>query len=106
METPILTLTFQECRTRYGFTQAELQDFLLAGLLQPAAAPDTILVDEPDELPRLARLHYEFGLPAEALDIILAMRRRLEQLQAALVHETARARQLERFLQGGPLVEL
>jgi len=107
METHLLTLTFQECTVRYGLSAADLHAFLDVGLLRPAPAPETVIVDEPDELPRLARLHHELGLPAEALDVILAMRRRLVQLQATLAHEQARARQLEDFLRGsGPLEEL
>ena len=106
METHLLTLTFQECSARYGLGPADLHEFLQAGLLRSAAAPETIIVDEPDDLPRLARLHYELGLSPEALDIVLIMRQRLVQLQALLEHETARARQLENFLRGaGPLLE-
>ena len=107
METPILILTFQECSARYGLAPAALREFLQAGLLRPAPAPETVFVDEPDDLPRLARLHHELGLAPEALDIILAMRQRLVHLQASLARETARARQLENFLLGGgPTVEL
>ena len=106
METPILTLTFQECSVRYGLGPAAVAEFLPAGLLRPAAAPETVIVDEPDDLPRLARLRHELDLPTEALDIILAMRRRLVRLQATLAYETARARQLENFLRGsGEVVE-
>ena len=107
MKTHIITLTFQECTTRYGLSAAEVRDFLQAGLLRPAPEADTVLIDEPEDLLRLARLHHELDLPSEALDVVLAMRRRLVQLQAALARETARARQLEQFLQGGgPLHEL
>ncbi len=105
METHILTLTFQECTVRYGLAPAALREFLQAGLLRAAPAPETVIVDEPDDLPRLARLHHELGLAPEALDIILAMRQRLERLQAKLTRETARARQLENFLLGGSSVE-
>ena len=100
METSTLTLTFQECSVRYGLGPDALAEFLQAGLLRLAAAPETVIVDEPDDLPRLARLRYELDLAPEALDIILAMRRRLVRLQATLVYETARARQLENFLRG------
>ena len=107
METQILILTFQECSARYGLAPAALHAFLQAGLLRPAPAPETVFVDEPDDLPRLARLHHELGLAPEALDIILAMRQRLVRLQATLDYETARARQLENFLLGnGPTVEI
>ena len=105
METHLLILTFQECSTRYGLAPADLHGFLQAGLLRPAPAPDAVIVDEPDEWPRLVRLHHELGLPPEALDVILAMRQRLVQLQALLDYETARARQLEQFLERGPLEE-
>jgi chaperone modulatory protein CbpM len=106
METHILTLTYQECSARYGLGPAAVHEFLQAGLLRPAPAPETVIVDEPDDLARLARLHHELGLPTEALDVILAMRRRLVRLQATLAYERARARQLEDFLRGaGPLEE-
>jgi len=107
METHIFTLTFQECDQRYGLAPDDLRRFVDFGLLDAASAPDTVLVEHPDELlPRLARLHHELGLQPEALDIILAMRQRMEQLQAALAQEMARARQLESFLQGrGPVVD-
>ncbi|GAA3984470.1 chaperone modulator CbpM [Hymenobacter antarcticus] len=101
MEAHILTLTFQECSTRYGLEPAVLHEFLQAGLLRAAPTPETVFVDEPDELPRLIRLHHELGLAPEALDVILAMRQRLVRLQATLAYETARARQLEDFLLGG-----
>ena len=107
METHVLVLTFQECSVRYGLEPAALHEFLQAGLLRPASAPETIIVDEPDDLPRLARLHHELGLPTEALDVILAMRHRLVLLQATLASETARVRQLEDFLRGSaPLEEI
>ncbi|MBJ6107842.1 hypothetical protein JAO73_02385 [Hymenobacter sp. BT523] len=105
METHLITLTFQECNVRYGLAPAELHEFLQAGLLRAAPAPETVIVDEPDELPRLARLYHELSLPPEALDVILAMRQRLVRLQALLAHETARARQLENFLRGNGAVE-
>ena len=107
METRVLLLTFQECDTRYGLGRTELRQFLELGLLRPAPAPDTIEVDDPDELlPRLARLHHGLGLAPEAIDLVLLMRQRLLGLQAALARETARARQLENFVRGsGPLVD-
>lgn len=106
METHILTLTFQECSSRYGLEPVALHEFLQAGLLRAAPAPETVIVDEPDDLPRLARLHHELGLPTEALGVILAMRQRLVRLQTTLAYETARVRQLESFLYGAsPLDE-
>lgn len=107
METRVLVLTFQEVDTRYGLGRAEVHQFLDLGLLRPAPAPDTIEVEEPDELlPRLARLHHGLGLAPEAIDVVMLMRQRLLRLQDALARETARARQLERFIAGaGPLLE-
>ena len=107
MDAPILILTFQECSARYGLEPPVLQAFLQAGLLRAAPAPETVFVDEPDDLPRLIRLHLELGLAPEALDVILAMRQQLVRLQAILAHETARARQLEEFLRGnGDVLEV
>ena len=107
MATSILILTYQECSARYGLGPAALHAFLQAGLLRAAPAPETVIVDEPDDLPRLARLHYELDLPPEALDVIIAMRQRMVELQELLAHERARTRQLENFLRGaGPLEEL
>jgi chaperone modulatory protein CbpM len=107
METRVLLLTFQECDVRYGLGSTELRQFVELGLLRPAPTPDTIEVEDPDELlPRLARLHHGLGLAPEAIDLVLLMRQRLLGLQAALARETARARQLENFLRGsGPLVD-
>jgi len=106
METHVLLLTFQECDARYGLGHTELRQFLDLGLLRPAAVPEAIEVEEPDELlPRLARLHHGLGLAPEAIDLVLLMRQRLLGLQAALARETARASQLEDFLRGtGPLL--
>lgn len=107
METRVLVLTFQECDIRYGLGRAELRQFLELGLVNPAPTPDAIEVEEPDEvLPRLARLHHGLGLAPEAIDVVLFMRQRLLRLQTALARETARARQLERFItEAGPLLE-
>lgn len=107
MATSIITLTYQECSVRYGLGPAVLHAFLQAGLLRAAPAPETVIVDEPDDLPRLARLHHELDLSPEALDVIIAMRQRLVALQEQLARERARTRQLENFLRGaGPLEEL
>jgi len=107
METHVLVLTFQEVSARYGLSAGALQEFLQAGLLRQAPEPETVIIDEPDDLPRLARLHHELELAPEALDVILAMRQRLVHLQALLAHETARARQLEEFLRGaGPELDM
>jgi chaperone modulatory protein CbpM len=107
METHVLVLTFQECDVRYGLGHTELRQFLELGLVSPAPIPDAIEVEEPDELlPRLARLHHGLGLAPEAIEVVLLMRERLLRLQTALAHETARARQLERFItEAGPLLE-
>jgi len=107
METRVLILTYQEVDSRYGLGQAEQRQFVELGLLSPAPAPETIEVEEPDEiLPRLARLHHGLGLAPEAIDLVLLMRQRLLSLQTALARETSRARQLENFLRGtGSLLE-
>jgi chaperone modulatory protein CbpM len=107
METRILILTYQEVDNRYGLGQAELRQFVELGLLSAAPTPETIEVEEPDEiLPRLARLHHGLGLAPEAIDLVLLMRQRLLSLQTALARETSRAKQLENFLRGtGPLLE-
>ncbi len=97
METHVLVSPFRNASSATAWAR-ELRDFLDAGLLRAAPAPDTVIVEEPDELlPRLARLHHELGLAPEALDLVLPMRQRLLRLQAALARETARARQLERL---------
>ncbi len=108
----MLILTYQECSARYGLSANELREFVEFGLLRPAPAVSETaealeLDDETDELlPRLARLHQELGINKEGIDIILAMRRRLLRLQAELHYQSARARQLEDFLQGlSPLEE-
>lgn len=101
----VLVLTYQEVDRRYGLGRAEVREFVELGLLRPAPAPDTVEVDDPDDLlPRLARLHHGLGLAPEAIDLVLLMRQRLLHLQAALARETSRARQLEAFLHGGPVV--
>jgi len=97
-----LLLTYHECAVRYGLDRAELVAFVELGLLRPAAAPDTLEVEEPDELlPRLARLHHGLGLSPEAVELVLHLRQRLLSTQAALARQTARARQLEAFGQQG-----
>ena len=102
----VLVLTYQEVDLRYGLGRAEVREFLDLGLLRPAAAPEAIEIEDPDDLlPRLARLHHGLGLAPEAIDLVLLMRQRLLTLQTALARESSRARQLEAFLQGGPLVE-
>lgn len=102
----VLVLTYQEVDLRYGLGRTEVREFLDLGLLRPAAAPEAIEIEDPDDvLPRLARLHHGLGLAPEAIDLVLLMRQRLLALQTALARETSRARQLEDFLHGGPIVE-
>ena len=101
----MLVLTYQEVDSRYGLGRAEVREFLDLGLLRPAPTPEAIEVEDPDELlPRLARLHHNLGLSPEAIELVLLMRQRMMSLQAALTRETSRARQLEAFLHGGPLL--
>ncbi|SMB84066.1 chaperone modulatory protein CbpM [Hymenobacter roseosalivarius DSM 11622] len=107
METlSIITITFHDCATRYGLSEPDLHAFVDLGLLHPAEAPDTLRA-EPDNLARLARLRHELGLSAEGIDIVLAMRHRLLELQTELARQRARVAQLEYYLnKSGPLVDL
>ncbi|UOQ79015.1 hypothetical protein MUN84_11100 [Hymenobacter sp. 5516J-16] len=107
METHHIILSFHECATRYGLSETDVREFLELGLLH--AAPDTpnALHEEPDHVALLARLHHELGLSKDSLEVILAMRQRLEQLQQELGQQRARVRQLEVFLRGtGPMLDI
>lgn len=107
METSsVITITFHDCAQRYGLSEPDLQEFVDIGLLHSADSPDTLRA-EPDHLARLARLHHELGLSTEGIDIVLAMRRRLLNLQAELARQRARVAQLEHYLNNsGPLLEM
>ena len=107
METSsIITITFHDCALRYGLSESDLHEFVDLGLLNPADTPDTLQA-EPDHLARLARLHHELGLSTEGIDIVLAMRRRMLDLQAELARQRARVAQLEYYLNNsGPLMDL
>jgi chaperone modulatory protein CbpM len=107
METSaIITITFHDCALRYGLSEPNLQELVDLGLLHPADAPDTLRA-EPDHLARLARLHHELGLSTEGIDIVLAMRHRLLELQTELAQQRARVAQLEYYLNNsGPLVDV
>ncbi|UOQ54026.1 chaperone modulator CbpM [Hymenobacter cellulosivorans] len=105
METNLITITLLECSAQYGLSEADVREFVDLGLLRPAETPDAVH-GEAEHLARLARLHHDLGMSKEAIDIIVAMRRRLVALQEALTQQTARAAQLERFLRGsGPVME-
>ena len=105
METHIITITYHDCASQYELSETDLQGFVELGLLSTGPTPGTIR-DEPDHLARLARLHHELGLSREGIDVVLAMRQRLLSLQAELVYQRARARQLESLLQNtGPLLD-
>ncbi|UOQ73267.1 chaperone modulator CbpM [Hymenobacter cellulosilyticus] len=105
MEPTFITITLLECSAHYGLSEADVREFIDLGLLQEAETPDAIH-GEADDLARLSRLHHDLGMSKEAIDIIVAMRRRLVALQDALAQQTARAAQLERFLRGsGPIIE-
>jgi chaperone modulatory protein CbpM len=96
MDTHIITITFHDCATRYGLSEADVREFVELGLLHPATSTPNALEEEPDYLARLARLHHELGLSKDSLEVVLAMR-----------HQQARVRQLERFLRGSaPLLDI
>jgi chaperone modulatory protein CbpM len=107
MDTHIITITFHDCATRYGLSEADVREFVELGLLHPATATPNALEEEPDYLARLARLHHELGLSKDSLEVVLAMRHRMQELQQELRLQQARVRQLERFLRGSaPLLDL
>ena len=107
METHIITLTFQDCAVRYGLTEADVLEFLDLGLLHPAPHVPNAVAEEPDHVARLARLHHELGLSKESLDVIMAMRQRMEQMQQELQLQRARVRQLELYLRSsGPVLDI
>ncbi|MBC6613329.1 hypothetical protein H8B15_20580 [Hymenobacter sp. BT507] len=100
METHVITITYHDCATTYGLREQDLREFVELGLVQLApGTPDTIR-DEPEHLARLARLQHELGLSTTAIDVVLAMRRRMQQLQQELVRQRARAIQLEQLIYG------
>ncbi|TGE26736.1 chaperone modulator CbpM [Hymenobacter metallicola] len=105
METHFITITLHECSARYGLSEADVREFVDLGLLDESTTPGAIQ-GEADHVARLARLHHDLGMSKEAIDIIVAMRRRLVALQEALAQQTARTTQLERFLRGsGPVID-
>lgn len=105
METKLITITLLECSAQYGLSETDVREFVDLGLLRAAETPDAVQ-GEAEHLARLARLHHDLGMGKEAIDVIVAMRRRLVALQEALAQQTARATQLERFLRGpGPVIE-
>lgn len=106
METHIITITFHECATRYGLNEADVREFMELGLLHPAPDTPDAVYEEPLHVARLARLHHELELSKDSLEVVLAMRQRLEQLHLELVRQRARVQQLEGFLRGsGPLLD-
>ncbi|UYZ62419.1 chaperone modulator CbpM [Hymenobacter weizhouensis] len=102
----MFTITIHECAVRYGLTETDVREFVELGLLQASPdAPDSLL-EEPDQLARLARLHYDLGLSKDSLEVVVAMRRHMLHLQRELARQQARVRQLEQFLRGSaPLLD-
>ena len=100
MEAHTIIITFHECVTHYGLSEADIRDFVELGLLQPAPDTPNALREEPDHVARLARLHHDLGLSKDSLEVVLAMRQRLMQLQQQLSWHQTRVRQLESFLRG------
>lgn len=106
METHIITITYHDCASAYGLSERDVREFVDLGLLQTAPDVPNAIQDEPDHLARLARLHLDLGLSKEGIDVVLAMRQRLLDLQAELNRQRARAYQLEQFLRGtGPVLD-
>lgn len=106
METHTIVITYHDCASRYALTETDLRGFVEVGLLAAGPAPDTILLDEPDHLALLSRLHHELQLSHEGIEVVLAMRQRLLHLQAELIRQRARTRQLELLLRGSaPLLD-
>ena len=107
MEAHIITITFHDCATRYGLSANDVREFVELGLLRPAPDTPDALREEPDHVARLARLHHDLGLSKDSLEVVLAMRQHLEQLQHEVRRQQARVRQLERFLGGSaPLLDV
>lgn len=99
MKTTLIRLTYHDCAARFGLSETEVRDFVDFGLLGTDPAANTIL-DEPDHLARLARLHHELGLNREGIEVVLAMRQRLLALQQEVQLLRTRARQAEHLLAG------
>ena len=107
MEAQIVTITFHDCVTRYGLSEADVREFVELGLLHSAPDTPNALHEEPDHVARLARLHHDLGLSKEGLEVVLALRQQLDQLQEEVQQQRARVRQLEVFLRGSaPLLDI
>ncbi|RAK62714.1 chaperone modulator CbpM [Hymenobacter edaphi] len=104
--THYVTLTFRDCASTYGLSETVLHELADLGWLrlQPEAA-EPLIEDEADHLARLARLHHELHLAPEGIDLVLAMRRRLVQLQYELTRQSARAAQLEAWVRRHPATD-
>lgn len=103
-----ITLTFRDCATTYGLSEAMLHELAELGWLRltpPATAPEPLIEDEADHLARLARLHHDLHLAPEGIDLILTMRRRMQQLQYELTRQAARAAQLEAWVRRHPATD-
>lgn len=105
METHRITITYHDCASQYELTETDLRGFVELGLLAAGPRPGTIH-DEPEQVARLSRLHHELELSHAGIEVVLAMRQRLLNLQAELTRQQARARQLEFLLRNaGPQLE-
>ncbi|MBT9392931.1 hypothetical protein KLP40_07140 [Hymenobacter sp. NST-14] len=100
MEASIITITFHDCGTRYGLSEADVREFVELGLLHAAPDVPNALHEAPDHLARLARLHHDLDLGKEELAVILHLRQQLDQLQQEVRRQRARVQQLEVFLRG------
>ena len=66
METHFITITYQDCATRYELSEADLHSFVELGLLGAGPTNDTIR-DEPDQLALLAPCTTSWGSATRAL---------------------------------------
>lgn len=107
MEAHIITITFHDCVTRYGLSEADVREFVELGLLHSAPDTPNALHEEPDYVARLARLHHDLGLSKEGLEVVLALRQQLDELRREVRQQRARVQQLEVFLRGSaPLLDI
>ncbi|WP_400192930.1 chaperone modulator CbpM [Hymenobacter sp. B81] len=105
--THFITLSFGDCARTYGLSETALRELADLGLLRlSGAAPEPLIEEEAEHLARLARLHHDLQLSPEGMDLVLTMRRRLEQLQHELTRQRARAAYLEAWIRRYPATDV
>jgi chaperone modulatory protein CbpM len=104
--THYITLSFRDCAATYGLSEDALHELAELGWLRlsPQDA-EPLIEDEAEHLARLARLHHELHLAPEGIDLVLTMRRRVQQLQYELSRQAARAAQLEAWIRRHPATD-